>query len=65
MITPERQAFKPGSGRTAELSIPGSGDVLGKVAQKVFSIDGMDSRALSRTTPYVSLPPGSNMTILS
>ncbi|CBF80378.1 hypothetical protein AN8359.2 [Aspergillus nidulans FGSC A4] len=42
MITPERQAFKPGSGRTAELSIPGSGDVLGKVAQKVFSIDGMD-----------------------
>ncbi|KAL4738368.1 amine oxidase [Aspergillus similis] len=45
-LMPERQAFTPACGKIKELSMPGSGDVLEKVARKVFSIDGLDSRAL-------------------
>ncbi|KAL4985307.1 amine oxidase [Aspergillus falconensis] len=43
---PKRQAFTPASGKIEELSVPGSGDVLERVAQRVFSIDGLDSKAL-------------------
>ncbi|RDW68714.1 flavin monoamine oxidase family protein [Aspergillus mulundensis] len=44
-LAPERQAFTPSSGKVEELS-GSDGAALENVARRVFSIDGLDSRAL-------------------
>ncbi|PYI06807.1 amine oxidase [Aspergillus sclerotiicarbonarius CBS 121057] len=46
MIAPERQSFTPLSGMVQDVSIPECADVLERVARRVFTIDGLDSRAL-------------------
>ncbi|RMJ21217.1 Flavin containing amine oxidase [Aspergillus sp. HF37] len=43
---PESQSFTPSSGSVEDVSIPESGEVLERVARRVFSVDGLDSRAL-------------------
>lgn len=43
---PVSQSFTPASGGVEEVSIPDCGSALERVAARVFSIDGLDSRAL-------------------
>ncbi|KAL4954138.1 amine oxidase [Aspergillus filifer] len=45
-LNPARQSFTRADGVIEEVDIAESGAVLERVAQRVFSIDGMDSRAL-------------------
>lgn len=43
---PASQSFTPAAGGVEEVSIPDCGSALERVAARVFSIDGLDSRAL-------------------
>ncbi|KAL4925280.1 flavin monoamine oxidase family protein [Aspergillus undulatus] len=45
-IAPERQSFTSASGVMEDLSIPEAAAALERVAQRVFTIDGLDSRDL-------------------